>query len=95
MLYFNDPAWSTQQLWGAGATMMTIASTARDIVWESGIVWDNKIVWGNHLVGTVAGEKIVWGYVENPGTIAWGDLMPEDKTDGAKIVWSDHMEAEN
>jgi serine protease AprX len=88
MLYFNDPSWSTERPWGSGVWLTAIAGTARDVVWNSDVLWASKVVWGNLMVGTVVDEKIVWGYVAPGGVLAWGDLIRNDSTDGAKIVWS-------
>ena len=68
--------------------LTAIAGTGRDVVWNSDVLWATKVVWGNLMVGTVADEKIVWGYVAPGGVLAWGDLIRNDTTDGAKIVWS-------
>jgi len=69
VVYFNEPAWPLNIVWG---------SADDNIVWGSSddnIVWGSNIVWGNSLIGASDGTFVSWGMAADvPLLTVWGSL---------------------
>jgi serine protease AprX len=85
--YINEPAWSTNIVWGSDDNI--VWGSDDNIVWGSNIVWGNNIVWasddnivwgsnivwGNTLIGSSYGNSVTWGLtVDDPSLTVWGSL---------------------
>jgi hypothetical protein len=86
-LSVNQPAWSTNIVWGSDDNI--VWGSDDNIVWGSNIVWDDNIVWGsddnivwgsnivwgNQMIGSSYGTSVTWGLaVDDPASTVWGNL---------------------
>jgi hypothetical protein len=88
VLSVNQPAWSTNVVWGSddnivwgsddnivwGSNDNIVWGSDDNIVWGSNIVWDDNIVWGSD-------DNIVWG-----SNIVWGNTLI-GSTFGNSVTW--------
>jgi len=87
VVYFNEPAWTLNIVWGSADDNIVWGSADDNIVWGSAddnivwgssddnIVWGSNIVWGNSLIGASDGTFVSWGMAADvPLLTVWGSL---------------------
>jgi serine protease AprX len=99
VLSVNQPAWSTNIVWGTDDNI--VWGSDDNIVWGSNIVWDDNIVWGsddnivwgsnivwgNTLLGSLYGTSVTWGMtVDDPTRTVWGTLNGSATSSGSTLT---------
>jgi serine protease AprX len=86
VVYFNEPAWMQNIVWGSNDDNIVWGSSDDNIVWGSSddnivwgssdnIVWGSNIVWGGSLIGALDGTSVSWGMAAAvPSLTVWGAL---------------------
>jgi serine protease AprX len=87
VVYFNEPAWTQNIVWGSSDDNIVWGSSDDNIVWGSNddnivwgssddnIVWGSNIVWGNSLIGASDGTSVSWGMAAAVASLTvWGEL---------------------
>jgi hypothetical protein len=91
VLSVNQPAWSTNIVWGTDDNIVWGSDDnivwGSNIVWDDNIVWGSNIVWGNTLLGSLYGTSVTWGMtVDDPTRTVWGTLNGSATSSGSTLT---------
>jgi hypothetical protein len=98
VVYFNEPAWTQNIVWGSSDDNIVWGSSDDNIVWGSSddnivwgssdnIVWGSNVVWGSSLIGASDGTSVSWGMAADvPSLTVWGALDDSVESTGSVLT---------